>query len=1023
MGLITDFSGIRFIDKGEGLQKAHVKAHFRRDPKTGKLVFIPDYDDKRHKSELEAEFHKGVKVKITEGKHAGKEGVVTSYSEKYHEVGISVPGDKPLLIKPEKLEVLGGGKPADKPAPKLVVQPKPEPKPEPPKQPADFWDSGDKAAAFDAAPAEWQSIARACGLLPIDKGAAKYLQQNMGSVTAKAQWVRSGAGAGKSIPEWASYSLSLVRGDASRLMAHSARLGVPADVMMGGALSPRETAAMTVLDKMGREDLLKAGYSEDEATLILADLDATRKRIALTAMSKSAEEIKEVGRQATAYLGDFVAKMLQAKTLPTDLTDPHRVKDWIRHFQPRGMYSSIAEFERFTTYLTTGELPTTIEMANDDFSAPYRGPNEQIFRGVVKLIREANGDKASLMDKLLNTPIAEIMRKGLWLEGKARQKNYNGVEQPHPDIFIRTYRVNGKDSGEGPTESGDAIQAIATIARYAKSAVTPHTVTFADYVGAWEKYYDDTLEPPAYAGGPRGDIGWQQVRYSEGSEPHVAKMVKLLSPTAEAAMSEPADSENHKTLHELAARMIVDVPQVKHSTTGRHGLPQRHHDMIVEITPGFTKAPDTRSDKDRKTIFEVRREMFSALTRFAETTKGNPGLRSSWKNELEALVSVARPWAHEDNQYAKVMEPLYPPGQGQLETAAVSGGVLYRGSLIPGGVKAKDLNERPFREIDLHAGMGRDSEGMNAKTRVGTAGNEKGINGLTLIEYAGVLAAATDRGGKANTGSANVKYRADKKDLLVMPRAFWDSPATNSADKDHIGAFWGVKVAARMGDLAQAEGAINKQVAKELKAAKASGKSGFVPAGMFRTPDQGTVKQHTDNFHKRWDKGTHGGFKPIIGGVFEMKALTNEKVHLDHVAALKAQHPDSKVVKLYHGTDMAAAGSIARTSFAIPTKVKAGSMMGKGTYCTATSSKSCQYLAAGFTRSAGSRGIVFICDVATGKSGDYFRGQRGPDYDTCRGHKGDRMDSGGILRNDETVVRAPQKGILPRFWLDVSLTK
>lgn len=107
------YSGGGFV--GE-MQKAHVKAHFRRDPKTGKLVHIPDYDDARHKSELEAEFHKGTKVKITEGKHAGKTGKVTSYSgDKYHEVGVVTDAGERLLLKPEKLESLES-KAVEKPA-------------------------------------------------------------------------------------------------------------------------------------------------------------------------------------------------------------------------------------------------------------------------------------------------------------------------------------------------------------------------------------------------------------------------------------------------------------------------------------------------------------------------------------------------------------------------------------------------------------------------------------------------------------------------------------------------------------------------------------------------------------------------------------------------------------------------------------------------------------------------------------------------------------------------------------------
>ena len=77
------------------LIKAHVKAHFKRDPKTGKLIFIKDYDDKRHKHLLHTIFKKGDKVKVNKpkSKHHGKEVEVASYNEKYG-IATKVPGQK-----------------------------------------------------------------------------------------------------------------------------------------------------------------------------------------------------------------------------------------------------------------------------------------------------------------------------------------------------------------------------------------------------------------------------------------------------------------------------------------------------------------------------------------------------------------------------------------------------------------------------------------------------------------------------------------------------------------------------------------------------------------------------------------------------------------------------------------------------------------------------------------------------------------------------------------------------------------
>jgi pyruvate/2-oxoglutarate dehydrogenase complex dihydrolipoamide acyltransferase (E2) component len=73
------------LQKGGDLQKAHVQAHFKRDPKTGKLIFIKDYDDTRHKHLVDKTFKAGHTVKIINPKsrHFGKMMEVTSYSGKY----------------------------------------------------------------------------------------------------------------------------------------------------------------------------------------------------------------------------------------------------------------------------------------------------------------------------------------------------------------------------------------------------------------------------------------------------------------------------------------------------------------------------------------------------------------------------------------------------------------------------------------------------------------------------------------------------------------------------------------------------------------------------------------------------------------------------------------------------------------------------------------------------------------------------------------------------------------------------
>jgi len=109
-----------FAYYGEEFEKSHVKAHFRRD-KTGKLLFIKDYDDARHKSEVEHTIEQGEKFKINnpKSKHHGKEFTVRAYNEhndksgkKEHVSGL-VDGVRSDL-KPEHLEHIDGTPKKDK---------------------------------------------------------------------------------------------------------------------------------------------------------------------------------------------------------------------------------------------------------------------------------------------------------------------------------------------------------------------------------------------------------------------------------------------------------------------------------------------------------------------------------------------------------------------------------------------------------------------------------------------------------------------------------------------------------------------------------------------------------------------------------------------------------------------------------------------------------------------------------------------------------------------------------------------
>lgn len=93
-----DFQWLDDLIKG----KAHVKAHFRKDPTTGKMIFVKEHEKEIH--QVHVVFAKGDKVKVLHGTLAGKEGTVKGYSEDKHVLRLDVEGYPNIAITPHKVE-------------------------------------------------------------------------------------------------------------------------------------------------------------------------------------------------------------------------------------------------------------------------------------------------------------------------------------------------------------------------------------------------------------------------------------------------------------------------------------------------------------------------------------------------------------------------------------------------------------------------------------------------------------------------------------------------------------------------------------------------------------------------------------------------------------------------------------------------------------------------------------------------------------------------------------------------------
>lgn len=91
------------------LLKAHVKAHFRKDPKTGKLIFVHDYHNsvQAYPDHEHITFEKGEKVETKNGP-----GTIMGYDEKKHVLRIKLDDGKYASVTPHLVKHLEKKEPA-----------------------------------------------------------------------------------------------------------------------------------------------------------------------------------------------------------------------------------------------------------------------------------------------------------------------------------------------------------------------------------------------------------------------------------------------------------------------------------------------------------------------------------------------------------------------------------------------------------------------------------------------------------------------------------------------------------------------------------------------------------------------------------------------------------------------------------------------------------------------------------------------------------------------------------------------
>jgi hypothetical protein len=164
-------------------------------------------------------------------------------------------------------------------------------------------------------------------------------------------------------------------------------------------------------------------------------------------------------------------------------------------------------------------------------------------------------------------------------------------------------------------------------------------------------------------------------------------------------------------------------------------------------------------------------------------------------------------------------------------------------------------------------------------------------------------------------------------------------------------------------------------------------------------------------------------FYPWVENAYQL--IHNKTIVNGHLAAVSKLGADNFVS--YHGTHYSAARSIATENFRIMSNAKAGRMLGDGIYLAPSANKSAQYVGERFSRSVGTKGVMFVVHTTLGKvhTASKTDGTEesfwGPIYkkgvNTVYAPAGSTNYS---LASEEYSVRDPMQNI-PRFWMDITL--
>jgi len=954
------------------LVKAHVKAHFRRDPKTGKLLFIKDYDSKVH-GKADLEFHQGHQVRVNNprSKFHGQVMTVRHYSDKYNVVRLNIPGKNHTAdFEPHQLEhhtpVAGSASPATPPPAKAMTL-------------------DDAKTALGLAGISFASAEMAHERKRVESMDAAKLKARISKIKESQKLYNFM----RALMEWGTADKREVAKDIEKELikrAEDKKAAAPAAKPVTKPPATPPAVAKITFDPGDRVRISNPRSKHHDKEGVVTSFSDKYNVVRLKLDDGSYTDVSPAsavnlsGNNQSAPAAQPAPEPEKTPEPPKAPEPPKTAADFPHDKAAAWKYASN---DQRSLARVTGMVPL------DDKAAEYIKKNLQKITAKAGTTNvPSSGYRAS------NDRWYGVKTRGGYTIPKYVNEYLNSDWRTTGDImtafrldvkgdkpisdtaigFIQRGKEDWEKAGYDYVKIEEDLKELGKLIEEAVSKETAkqqHSLLAVDFM----------LENLAHS---------LRIK-NTGPDSHQVKPSEFMKTMMEKFTPDMKVSEFLDHYTKLNADDLLDLKSVKelfhaYAGPGFQGNPE--HLTMRDVTDGLTRfmgrarkiawTGSPADDIEMRGFLNVMKERSSAVRYLHEKfgvelatiikDRGFSGDNDSMTSFIASGGVGAPPFARWSN--FRVIEP----GMVTYPQKKISDEILKR-------IKNSDIL--------------RDQWAANYVTVVGQANLTKNYN-------------------------RPFKSR-------VFPRGLIQDQGPRAV---------GMKIARQSGKVDDIADSMSKRYWKEVekqKKLKASGQKGADPADRsdpppdylgctFKSVDDKTANFLRKKIEKAWDKDVHGGFFFKIHGIYQIGGM-------DHHGKYKKIEKDrDNVMYGYHSTNFQAAASIVKSSYRA-----GGGMLGDGVYVTDVSSKSAQYLLGNcnVTRRPGTRGVFLMNKVSLGKVHDKSYGAPNSNpHETPSLDKADtvfapknKMVPGYSTKvlNDEHAVK-DANAVIPMYWVDLELT-